>query len=204
MIGVDPSDSGEGDAAGIVAASLTPEGVVVVHRDISEPMTPEAWATAAIELAIDTGASRDRRRDVHCPRGLFVGAEHGVAPLPVAAPCAGVDWPPKGDTHGRGRGDAMARSAKLIQGLETGDCAAGRLTAEPGDARRCSGRPGTHQPDCLAALTVAFDVLTHGAGGVHREPFRHRASAAYRPVTRGAHTRRDGDLPTPTPLLAGS
>jgi hypothetical protein len=25
---------------------------------------------------------------------------------------------------------------------------------------------GSHQPDCLAALTVAFDVLTHGDGAV--------------------------------------
>ncbi len=41
VIGVDPSDSGEGDACGIIAASLTREGVVVVHRDISEPVTPE-------------------------------------------------------------------------------------------------------------------------------------------------------------------
>jgi phage terminase large subunit-like protein len=57
VVGVDPSDSGEGDAAGIVATSLTAEGVVVVYRDISEPMTPEAWARAAIELDIDTRAS---------------------------------------------------------------------------------------------------------------------------------------------------
>jgi phage terminase large subunit-like protein len=34
VIGVDPSDSGEGDAAGIVAASLAREGVVVVHREV--------------------------------------------------------------------------------------------------------------------------------------------------------------------------
>ena len=41
VVGVDPSDSGQGDAAGIVAASLTRDGAVVIHCDISAPMTPE-------------------------------------------------------------------------------------------------------------------------------------------------------------------
>ncbi len=35
VIGVDPSDSGSGDACGIVAASLTGEGVVAVTADVS-------------------------------------------------------------------------------------------------------------------------------------------------------------------------
>jgi phage terminase large subunit-like protein len=56
IVGVDPSDSGQGDACGIVAASLTAYGVVVVHRDISAPMSPEAWARAAVELALDVAA----------------------------------------------------------------------------------------------------------------------------------------------------
>ena len=69
------------------------------------------------------------------------------------------------DTTGRGRGDAMARSAKLIQGLETGRV---RLVGSLPSLQRqaVQWQVGAHQPDCLAALTVAHDVLVHGAGGV--------------------------------------
>ncbi len=70
-------------------------------------------------------------------------------------------WPPKGDKSGRGRGDTMARSAKLIQGLETGMVRiAGHLDSL--EAQAVTWQAGAHQPDCLAALVVAHDLLTHG------------------------------------------
>jgi hypothetical protein len=62
--------------------------------------------------------------------------------------------------------DAWARSAKLIQGRETGTVRlVGMLPSL--ETQATLWQAGTHQPDCLAALTVAFDVLTHGAGMVH-------------------------------------
>lgn len=76
-----------------------------------------------------------------------------------------TSWPPKSDRSGRGRGDALARSAKLIQGLETGTVRlVGHLPSFEGQATRW--QTGQHQPDCIAAAVIAHDVLTHG-GQMH-------------------------------------
>lgn len=165
VIGVDPSDSGEGDAAGIVAASVMPDGVVVVHHDISEPMTPESWARAAVELAIDAGASEIAVESFTAREGYMSVVKTTLGRYRSAHPIKVTSWPPKGDTTGRGRGDALARSAKLIQGIETGTVRiAGRL--DDLEAQAVLWQGNRHQPDCLAALTVAHDVLTAGFGRV--------------------------------------
>ena len=163
VIGVDPSDSGEGDAAGIVAASLTTEGVVVVHRDVSEPMTPEQWARAAIELAIDTGASEIAVETFTAREGYLSVLTNAIRRYRLPHYVRVSSWPPKGSD--RGRGDAMARSASLIQGLEVGTVRlVGQLPSI--EAQAVLWQAGAHQPDCLAALTVAHDVLAHSAGRV--------------------------------------
>jgi len=88
----------------------------------------------------------------------------------LAHPIRVTSWPPKGDKSGRGRGDAMARSAKLIQGLETGTVRiAGHLDSL--ESQAVQWQAGQHQPDCLAALTIAHDVLTHGGHLVVASPF---------------------------------
>jgi hypothetical protein len=53
----DPSDSGRGDSCGLVAASMTSDGVVAVIGDGSAPLTSDQWAHAAVTLAADVGAS---------------------------------------------------------------------------------------------------------------------------------------------------
>lgn len=70
-------------------------------------------------------------------------------------------WPPKGS--GRGGGDSVARAAALLQGLETGTV---RLAGYLPDfeAGAVTWQAGQHQPDALAALVVAHDVLVHAAG----------------------------------------
>jgi phage terminase large subunit-like protein len=158
VVGVDPSDSGEGDTSGIVAASLTTDGIIVVHRDISAPMTPEAWARAAIELAQDTGASEIAIETFTAREGYLSVVNNALSRYRLTHSIKVSSWPPKGTD--RGRGDAMARSAKLIQGLETGTVRlAGHLPAL--EAQAVTWQAGNHQPDCLAALTVAHDVLAH-------------------------------------------
>ena len=79
------------------------------------------------------------------------------APHPIRV----TSWPPKGT--GRGGGDALARSAALLQALEVGTCRiAGHL---PGfEESSVAWQVGQHQPDGLAALVVAFDVLVHAIG----------------------------------------
>lgn len=163
VIGVDPSDSGQGDACGIVAASLTRGGVVVVHRDMSAPMTPETWARAAIELAQDTGASEIAVETFTAREGYLSVLNTAMRRYRLPHSIRVTSWPPKGDKSGRGRGDAMARSAKLIQGLETGSVRlAGRLDSF--EAQAVTWQAGSHQPDCLAAAVICHDVLTHGSG----------------------------------------
>ena len=79
------------------------------------------------------------------------------APHPIRV----MSWPPKGT--GRGGGDAMARSAALLQGLEVGTVRlAGHMPAFEESA--VAWQSGQHQPDALAAVVVAHDVLIHSAG----------------------------------------
>jgi hypothetical protein len=185
VVAVDPSDSGEGDAAGIIAASLTARGVVVVHRDISEPMTPEAWARAAIELAVDTGASEIAVETFAAREGYLSVLNTTLRRYRPAHPIRVTSWPPRNDRSGRGRGDAMARSAKLVQGLETGTVRlVGHLPSFEGQATRWQA--GQHQPDCIAAAVIAHDVLVHGA--------RHLTVASPIDLARRAH---EGRLPPP-------
>ncbi|MCA4726892.1 terminase large subunit domain-containing protein [Mycolicibacterium fortuitum] len=161
VIGVDPSDSGHGDAAGIIAASLTRDGVVIVHRDISKPMTPERWARAAIELAQDVGASEIAIETFTAREGYLAVVNNALRRYRLTHPIRVTSWPPKGSD--RGRGDAMARSAKLIQGLETGTVRlAGRLDSF--EAQSVRWQSGQHQPDCVAAAVIAHDVLAHSIG----------------------------------------
>ena len=70
-------------------------------------------------------------------------------------------WPPKGS--GRGGGDAIARSSALLQGLEIGTCRLAGHFPEL-EEQAVNWQQGQHQPDALAALVVAHDVLVHTAG----------------------------------------
>ncbi|MFF0487794.1 hypothetical protein ACFYTQ_02100 [Nocardia sp. NPDC004068] len=57
----------------------------------------------------------------------------------------------------------MARSSAFLQALEFGTCRiAGHLPAL--EAAAVTWNAGQHQPDALAALVVAYDVLVHAAG----------------------------------------
>ncbi|OFJ52203.1 hypothetical protein BEL07_18685 [Mycolicibacterium grossiae] len=166
VVGVDPSDSGYGDACGIVAASLTRDGMVVVHRDISEPMTPERWARAAAELAQDVGASEIAIETFTAREGYLSVVNNTLRRYRLTHPIRVTSWPPKGDTTGRGRGDALVRSTKLVAGLENGTVRiAGYLPTFEEQAVRWQGTQ--HQPDCISALTVAHDVLVHSIGQMH-------------------------------------
>ncbi|MEB3020888.1 terminase large subunit domain-containing protein [[Mycobacterium] crassicus] len=161
VVGVDPSDSGEGDAAGIVAASLTRDGVVAVIADQSAPMTSDQWARAAIELAMSTGAS-EIAIEAFTARATYERVvREAMARYDLPHPIRVTTWPPKGE--GGNRGDALARSAALLQAFEVGTCRiAGHLPEF--ERRAVTWQAGTHQPDALAALVVAHDVLIRSAG----------------------------------------
>lgn len=162
VVGVDPSDSGSGDSCGLVAASRSGDGVVAVVADVSAPLTSDAWARAAVGLAVDVGASEIAVESFTAGATYVWVVREALRRIKAPHPIRVTGWPPKGS--GRGRGDAVARSASLLQGLEVGTVRiAGHL---PGlEEALVSWMAGAHQPDCVAALVVAHDVLV-ASGGV--------------------------------------
>ncbi|WP_333895088.1 terminase large subunit domain-containing protein [Mycolicibacterium gadium] len=161
VIGVDPSDSGSGDRCGIVAASLTADGVVAVIADVSAPMTSDQWARAAVDLAVDVGASQIAVEGFAARETYRRVVTDALRRAKLTRPINVTTWPPKGS--GRGGGDALARSAALLQGLEVGTTRiAGHLPALEHAA--VTWQAGQHQPDSLAAVVVAHDVLVHSIG----------------------------------------
>ncbi|KZS74742.1 hypothetical protein A4G26_22935 [Mycobacterium kansasii] len=161
VIGVDPADSGSGDACGIVAASLTAEGVVAVIADVSAPMTSDQWARAAVDLAVDVGASEIAVEGFAARETYRRVVTDALRRAKLHRPINVTTWPPKGS--GRGGGDALARSAALLQGLETGTA---RIAGHLPDLEQAAitWQAGQHQPDSLAATVVAHDVLVHSIG----------------------------------------
>ncbi|CDM78539.1 terminase large subunit domain-containing protein [Mycobacterium marinum] len=161
VVGVDPSDSGSGDSCGIVAASLTDEGVVAVIADLSAQMTSDQWARAAVDLAVDVGASEIAVEGFAARETYRRVVTDALRRAKLDRPVKVTTWPPKGS--GRGGGDAMARSSALLQGLETGTA---RIAGHLPDLEQSAvtWQAGQHQPDSLAALVVAHDVLVHAIG----------------------------------------
>ncbi|WP_241524295.1 terminase large subunit domain-containing protein [Mycobacterium paraense] len=160
VVTVDPADSGERDAAGVIAASLTADGRVHLIADRSGKMTSDQWARATIALARDVGASEihveafaSGTTYVRIVREALDRTE-GVSYISVRG------WPPKGKPR---KGDAVARAAPMLQALETGRCViAGSLPDF--EAAAVQWQAGQHQPDQLAAAVIAFDVLAPIAG----------------------------------------
>ncbi|WP_020109602.1 terminase large subunit domain-containing protein [Nocardia sp. 348MFTsu5.1] len=161
VVGVDPSDSGSGDSCGLVAASMTSDGVVSVIADVSAPMTSDAWARAAVDLAVAVGASEIAVEGFAARETYLRVVRDALRRAKLDRPVRVTTWPPKGS--GRGGGDAVARSSALIQGLEVGTV---RIAGHLPDLEQAAvtWQAGQHQPDQLAALVVAHDILTHAIG----------------------------------------
>jgi hypothetical protein len=164
VVAVDPSDSGEGDSCGLVAVSSTSANMVALIADVSAPMTSDAWAVAAVDLVIKVGASQITVEGF-AARETYTRVVKEAITRAVEAGTLNRDikvtsWPPKG----RARvGDAVARSAALLQALEVGTC---RLAGYFPDfeTRAVAWQAGQHQPDNLAALVIGHDEAVHAAG----------------------------------------
>lgn len=160
VVAVDPADSGQGDATGIIGASLASDGTVCLIADVSGQLTSDAWANRSVELAITLGASAivvEGFSAATTYSRLVTEALHRQRPSHHISVST---WPPKGRSR---VGDAVARSAGLLAALENGGCVvAGRLPDL--EAAMVGWQPGMHQPDSVAAAVIAFDVLSHAAG----------------------------------------
>ena len=161
VVGVDPSDSGSGDSCGLVAASVGRDGVVALIADISEPLTAEQWARRAVALAVETGASEIAVETFSAGTTYLAVVADAIRRMRPERAIRVTAWPPKGS--GRGRGDAEARSAGLRQALEVGTCRiAGHLPLF--EEQAVTWQSGQHQPDGVAAATIAHDVLVNSLG----------------------------------------
>jgi phage terminase large subunit-like protein len=161
VVGVDPSDSGKGDACGLVAASMTGDGVRALIADESAPTTSDEWARAAVKLAVEVGASAIAVEGFSARETYTRMVRDAIARAEVGRPIKVSSWPPKGS--GRGGGDAVARSGALLKALEVGTARlAGHFPSL--EERAVLLQAGQHQPDSLAAWVVADDVLSHAVG----------------------------------------
>jgi hypothetical protein len=135
--------------------------VVAIIADVSAPMTSDQWAREAVQLAADVGASEIAIEGFSAPETYTRVATEALKRARLDRPVKVSSWPPRGS--GRGGGDSLARSAALTQGLEVGIC---RIAGHLPDLEQAavSWQQGQHQPDQVAAVVVAHDVLVHAAG----------------------------------------
>lgn len=173
IVAVDPSESGEGDDAGVVAASLLPDGRIVYTHDRSAPMTANQWAAVAVQLALDTDATKlfietytaattytDVIRSHIKERAATARAagDHGLAYRLTQLGYAVHGW--------RGSGDSVARSGLLRQLCETGQAVMLGDAMVTMEDQAVKWMVGQHQPDRVAAAVIAADRLTVMRGHV--------------------------------------
>lgn len=192
IVAVDPAESGEGDEAGVIGAALfyppaaltqavtqlmaDPDASldiwpqVALTHDRSAQMTSQQWATAAVDLALETDASHifietytagttyvNVVKTEITKRTLKTLGSPSYEPDPVRR-AALVQLLHR--VHGwRGTGDAVARSGLLRQAVEVGTCVVlGHEMAEL-ENQAVNWTIGRHQPDRVAAAVIAHDRL---------------------------------------------
>lgn len=170
IVAVDPSESGEGDEAGIIAAALTGDDRCIFTHDRSFQATSDQWAEAAVELAYDTEAS-DIFIETYTAGTTYVA----VVKAKIAALAAATTIQYRRQrleflwhrVHGwRGTGDSVARSGLLRQAIEVGTAAVlGQEMAEL-EAQATLWQTGQHQPDRVAAAVIAHDRILAMVGRV--------------------------------------
>jgi phage terminase large subunit-like protein len=171
IVAVDPSESGEGDEAGVIAAAMLSDNRIVLTHDRSGQMTSDQWADAAVTLALDTNASDifvetytagktyinvvQSHIQARAKTAMSIG-RHDVARQLMFLVNRVRGW--------RGIGDAVARSGLLRQAIEVGTCAVlGDAMAEM-ETQAKLWQAGQHQPDRVAAAVIAHDRLVQMAG----------------------------------------
>lgn len=173
VVAVDPAETGKGDEAGVVAAGVDEAGRVILTDDWSGRYTSEEWSRKAVLLALATGATElvfeaymtattyDRvlrqafvqlRREAEVGDGTVEGV-----PIPVERPFRIVPW--------KGKGNGVARSAGLRQGVSTGRARVVGYRCATLEHQAVSWFESQHMPDRVAAATVAFEHLA-GAGSI--------------------------------------
>ena len=178
VVAVDPAETGENDEAGVVAASLSRDGTVALTRDKSGHMTSDQWAVAAVDLALETGATQIWveaytaaktyvsviKKAIEAKKAKLV--EH---PTDTAEQCMQLFNARTALTAIQvfpwtSEGDAVVRSVLLRQAVEVGTCRVVGTELDQMIEQAVVWKAGSHQPDRVAASVIAHGVLAEAAG----------------------------------------
>ncbi|TLF74038.1 hypothetical protein [Nocardia cyriacigeorgica] len=155
VVAVDPADTGEGDEAGIIAASSTVDGRVIITHDWSARLTSAEWATRAVQLAIATGAHEI------AVEGYAVPTTYKRTVVEAWKAIRDAEYPGRAQPFRihmwRRKGDAIARSVGLRNDLETGRCVIAGHQLSTLETQAVGWQVGQHQPDRVAAAIIAHD-----------------------------------------------
>lgn len=178
VVAVDPAETGHSDEAGIVAGGMDEAGRVILTHDWSGHMTSDIWARKACLLALSTGATellfeaystattyervikeayKALTREAYMGDGTVEGTS-----VPEERPFRVVPWRAPGGTAVSG---AVARSAGLRQGVETGRARLVGYRLATLEHQAVSWLPGQHCPDRVSAAVIVWEHLA-GAGTI--------------------------------------
>lgn len=168
VVAIDPAETGKGDEAGIVAAGLAGDGTVVLTDDESGQLSSAQWPRRACLLALATGASEVvfeaysapttyeallRRAYTDLVAEAAGGTVEGVA-VPADRPFLVTPW--------KATGNGLVRSTGLRNATSVGRCRVVGHRLATLEAHAIRWQEGQHQPDRVAAATIAYDVLSGG------------------------------------------
>lgn len=171
IVAVDPAETGKGDEAGIIAAGTDEYGVVVLTDDASGQLSAAQWPRCACLLALRTGATEVFFEAYNAPTTYELTLKRAYDDLVVEAAenggyVEGVYVPPVRSfriTPWKGSGNALVRSTGLRNATASGWCRVVRQKLATYEQMARTWHEGQHQPDRVAAATIAYDVLA-GAG----------------------------------------
>lgn len=164
IVAVDPSESGEGDEAGILGACLLTDNRVLLTHDWSFQATSDQWAKRAVDLALATDAT-DIFIETYTAGTTYINVvKTAISDLikdPRVGPQAKIALHALGHRirGWRGTGDSVARSGLLRQAMEVGTCTVLGHELADFEQQATLWQPGQHQPDRVAAAVIAHDRL---------------------------------------------
>lgn len=186
IVAVDPSESGEGDEAGVIGAALLyppgpvtelvsslmadPDAVpeiwpqVALTHDRSAQMTSQQWAVAAVDLALETEASYIFI-ETYTAGTTYINVVK--TEITKRLKDSKIDALTRSQLSAlvnrvigwRGTGDAVARSGLLRQAVEVGTCVVLGHEMAVLEDQAVNWTVGRHQPDRVAAAVIAHDRL---------------------------------------------
>lgn len=156
-VAIDPAETGERDEVGLVAIGIDENGIVIPFRDESARMTPDVWAKAAVDLAVEVGATE-------LIYEAYVGAKSYGMILQRAWDDNYEGYMPFRLKPSTGSGNAKARAAGLSQACENGSCRMDRYVMAEFERQAVSWFGNKHCPDRVTAVAIGFEHLARSAG----------------------------------------